>query len=395
MRNCFRVSRRTSAPERLPMLLMKQESKGKNIKLSFIAKPMRMTVIILCAIIMVITGCELIETIDAQIKPPTAKPGTQTTPTPPTIPTGAVTSVIRDHGVISVHFCQTENCADYWINFADKAESQLHCALYELNEPRIKTFLEGKQNEINLKVVLDEDSENDTEIRELVIDKGSALMHNKFCVIDEKHVITGSMNPTVNDVTKNDNNLVLISSDKIAKLYEQEFDELWNKKKNNKTIASPFLFDSTQIAIYFCPEDECADKVIKELQTAEKEIYFMTFSFTNTGITNEILLKHNKSIEVKGVFETRQNSEYSSYHVMNYQDIDVYLDANKNTMHHKVIIVDSLCVITGSMNPTKNGDERNDENLLIICDKDIAAQYLEEFWRVYNAAKEAEENKSN
>ena len=47
------------------------------------------------------------------------------------------------------------------------------------------------------------------------------------------------------------------------------------------------------------------------------------------------------------------------------------------------------------MNPTKNGDERNDENLLIIKDKKIAAQYMEEFWRVYNAAKEAEESKKN
>src|SRR3989344_3739300 len=178
-------------------------------------KNMLMVLAIICLIAM-LTGCELIEIIE------TARPAAQKgrITTPPQTPTGAVTSVVRDNGLISIHFCQTEDCAKYWIDFADQAETQLHCALYELNHPDIKAFLEHKQNDVDLKVVLDEDSENDTTVRELVIDKGSALMHNKFCVIDDKHVITGSMNPTVNDVTKSDNNLVLISSDKIAKLYE-------------------------------------------------------------------------------------------------------------------------------------------------------------------------------
>ena len=367
--------------------------KGKHINLSLIQPKMRTIIVVMIALAIVVAGCELIEGIESGYD--TYQPPAQSTQTTPTgAVTSTITSVIRDDGVIDVHFCPIENCTKYWIEFADQAERTLHCALYELNEPNIKDFLEQKQEEVDLQVVIDADSENDTEIQNLVIDKGGALMHNKFCVIDDKYLITGSMNPTVNDATKNNNNLLLIHSEKIAALYEQEFDELWNKKRNNKTETSPFIFNTTQIAIYFCPEDECADKVIKELQKAEKEIYFMTFSFTHTGITNEILLKHNNSVEVKGVFERRQNSDYTPYETFLYQGMDVYLDANKNTMHHKVWVIDALTVITGSMNPTKNGDERNDENLLIIKDKDIAAQYLEEFWRVYDAAKEKEENKT-
>ena len=48
-------------------------------------------------------------------------------------------------------------------------------------------------------------------------------------------------------------------------------------------------------------------------------------------------------------------------------------------MHHKVFIIDNRTVITGSFNPTKNGDTRNDENILIIHDEKIAGKYLEEF----------------
>ncbi|HLC75483.1 MAG TPA: phospholipase D-like domain-containing protein, partial [Candidatus Nanoarchaeia archaeon] len=49
---------------------------------------------------------------------------------------------------------------------------------------------------------------------------------------------------------------------------------------------------------------------------------------------------------------------------------------------------DNSTVVTGSMNPTKNGDETNDENVVIIKDKEIAELYLKEFERVWDAAKE-------
>ena len=38
-------------------------------------------------------------------------------------------------------------------------------------------------------------------------------------------------------------------------------------------------------------------------------------------------------------------------------------------MHHKVFIIDEEIVITGSFNPSKNADTRNDENILIINKK--------------------------
>ena len=51
-------------------------------------------------------------------------------------------------------------------------------------------------------------------------------------------------------------------------------------------------------------------------------------------------------------------------------------------MHHKVIIIDSQIVIAGSFNFSDNAVHSNDENLVIIKDPDLAAQYLAEFARV-------------
>ena len=112
----------------------------------------------------------------------------------------------------------------------------------------------------------------------------------------------------------------------------------------------------------------------------------MAFSFTHMGIANILLLKHTDGLAVRGVMEVRQISKDSQFQRLQFQGVDVLRDGNKNTMHHKVFIIDGKTVITGSMNPTKNGDERNDENILIIHDEAMAQQFLAEFEGVYGEA---------
>ena len=55
-------------------------------------------------------------------------------------------------------------------------------------------------------------------------------------------------------------------------------------------------------------------------------------------------------------------------------------------MHHKLFIIDNETVILGSFNPSKTADTRNDENILIIKDREIALRYLNEFNLVWEHA---------
>ena len=69
--------------------------------------------------------------------------------------------------------------------------------------------------------------------------------------------------------------------------------------------------------------------------------------------------------------------------------LDVRLDGNLNgLMHHKVIIIDQKIVITGSYNFTAAAETTNDENVVIIFSPEVAAQYLQEFQRVYPQAQQ-------
>ena len=56
-------------------------------------------------------------------------------------------------------------------------------------------------------------------------------MHNKVFVIDNSTVITGSFNPSNNADKKNDENIMIINDERIALLFLNTFDEIYNHKE--------------------------------------------------------------------------------------------------------------------------------------------------------------------
>ncbi len=68
--------------------------------------------------------------------------------------------------------------------------------------------------------------------------------------------------------------------------------------------------------------------------------------------------------------------------------IDVRLDGNPYSMHHKALVIDDQIVITGSYNFSNSAKTRNDENTLVMHNPEITALYKEEFDRVWMLAQE-------
>jgi len=59
-------------------------------------------------------------------------------------------------------------------------------------------------------------------------DGNPSFMHNKVIVVDERYVITGSLNFSTNAETSNDENVLIIDNSDIARLYLQDFDRIWS-----------------------------------------------------------------------------------------------------------------------------------------------------------------------
>lgn len=295
-----------------------------------------------------------------------------------------------------VYFCPKDRCDEKLIGFINSANQFVHCAFFDLDLDNVIQALKEKSETVDVKIVVDKDNyEYVQDLDFIKTDSRRAYMHNKFCIADYKKIFTGSFNPTVRGAYYNNNNIVIINSEYLAENYEKEFLELWNNIfGNGAEVENPvFYLNDKIIRNYFCPEDNCAEQIEKEINKTQNNIYFMTFSFTHGGIATSIVKKIQDGIEVKGIFEKSQSSEYSKKELLEYQGADVKFDNNPQNMHNKVFIIDEKTVITGSFNPSENADSSNDENILIIEDKNIAQKYLDEFNYIWNYKEEISNEK--
>ena len=94
-------------------------------------------------------------------------------------------------------------------------------------------------------------------------------------------------------------------------------------------------------------------------------------------------------VQVQVILDKSQRSEkYSSADFLANQGVPVVIDANHAIAHNKVIVIDGATVLTGSFNFTKAAQERNAENLLILRDQALAAQYTKN-WEAHRQHRQA------
>jgi phosphatidylserine/phosphatidylglycerophosphate/cardiolipin synthase-like enzyme len=229
----------------------------------------------------------------------------------------------------------------------------------------------------------------------IVGDNSDGLMHNKFIVIDKTEVWLGSMNFTDSGTYEDNNNLIRIHSAEMAENYIKEFEEMFLEHKFGENILAetphPMVtIDETRIDVFFAPDDGVLNALIPLLSSAEESIHFLAFSFTSNELGDIVRAKAEDGLTVAGVMDEEQASSNQGTEFDPFQqaELDVLIDGIAGQMHHKLIIVDEKIVAFGSYNFSKSAEERNDENLLIIYDTDIAKQFMLEFGRVWEQAHE-------
>ncbi len=149
--------------------------------------------------------------------------------------------------------------------------------------------------------------------------------------------------------------------------------------------------DGTQIDVYFSPDDGVQASFLGLLENAQESIYFMAFSFTADSMGEAIRNRAREDVVVAGVMDDEQvNSNVGTeFDPFRQAGLDVLRDANEGQMHHKVMIIDESIVVFGSYNFTNSAETRNDENLIVIYNEEIAAQFMAEFNRVHSQAQAA------
>jgi phosphatidylserine/phosphatidylglycerophosphate/cardiolipin synthase-like enzyme len=281
------------------------------------------------------------------------------------------------------------------------AQRSLDVAVYEFDRPPIAQALAAAHARgVTVRLVTDTDSIDQDGIVAVeqagipvVEDDRSAIMHDKFAVIDGSVVWTGSMNYTTTDVYRNDNNLMQIASPRIAANYTAEFEEMFVDKQFG--VTSPentpnpqVTIDGTLVETYFESEGDLVDRIVEVVRGAQHDIEFMAYTFTADEIGQAMIERAKAGVQVRGVFEQQQADGCCPevYRAMREAGLNVRLDGNRYKLHHKVIVIDGQLVVMGSYNFTAAAEKSNDENALILHNADIAAAFQQEFERVWGLA---------
>ena len=103
--------------------------------------------------------------------------------------------------------------------------------------PLAEAMIERSQNGVDVEGVFEKvgSDTNASELRTLHCanvpvrrDGNPSFLHDKVIVVDERIVITGSLNFSSSAENSNDENVIIIDNENIARLYMQEFERVWN-----------------------------------------------------------------------------------------------------------------------------------------------------------------------
>ena len=177
---------------------------------------------------------------------------------------------------------------------------------------------------------------------------------------------------------------------------QAEFDEMFKDKEFGSRSTDQGVVNFSQggvdVTIVFAAEADEIPVLTDVIKEADSNIRIMTFVFSADELGEAMVEMIDKGVTVQGVFENRNSTaDWSELPRLHCAGGEMRQDGNRYTLHHKVFIIDDDTVVTGSFNYSDNALSSNDENVVIIKNKEIAALYIDEWQRMWDAASALED----
>lgn len=149
-------------------------------------------------------------------------------------------------------------------------------------------------------------------------------------------------------------------------------------------------YGAANIACYFSPRGGCTDAVVNEIRQARQQILVQAYSFTSQAIAAALVEAHSRGVQVVIILDKSQKSEqYSGADYVAHAGIPTLIDSAHQIAHNKIMLIDGQTIITGSFNFTKNAEENNAENLLILRGRpDLYQAYENNFRQHYGHSQQ-------
>lgn len=145
-----------------------------------------------------------------------------------------------------VCFSPDEPCDLKLVKLVQSAKKSIDVAIFDINRDKLVHELLVASKKIPVRIVVDKrQSKGDHSLVGLLIKGGvqvrygkqRGIMHNKFTLVDERMVQTGSFNYTNHASEANHENQVYLSNEKVVRKFKNCFEDLWaNAKPSEATL---------------------------------------------------------------------------------------------------------------------------------------------------------------
>jgi phosphatidylserine/phosphatidylglycerophosphate/cardiolipin synthase-like enzyme len=237
------------------------------------------------------------------------------------------------------------------------------------------------------------------------------LMHHKYVVRDGSAVWTGSTNWTDDSWSRQENVVVTVASEELAKAFELDFDGLWKDgdvERSGFVEPRPVDVDDVKVRPWFTPgyADALTSRIAKKIGHAEK-VRICSPVITSAPVLGTLAQRIADgrgdvagcvdATQVEDVIRQWRSNGTVDWKIPLLQQILAGEFTGKpsepwqpgslhNFMHAKVVVADET-VFVGSFNLSHSG-EKNAENVLELADAGLASRlsaYVDEVRRRYPA----------
>lgn len=288
------------------------------------------------------------------------------------------------------------------IDNINSAKKTIDFALYGIDGQNevYEALLRAKERGVKIRGVVDSKPDNSfvyNDTKRLVqgfssvSDLKAPFMHNKFFIFDNKKVFTGTMNiSTTGSGGYNANTAVLINSNAVARVYENEFNQMAGGKfqhsKENCSSSNIKIGENMEMDIIFSPKGNFYNKLSPLINGAKREIFVSIFYLTHKNIIEDLISAKKRGVDVKIIYDAvGANNMKQKVNYLRNSGIKVKVENWGGKNHEKNMVIDSKYFITGSANFSYSGAKKNDENVLIFKSTDISGFYRKHFLNLYNS----------
>ena len=113
------------------------------------------------------------------------------------------------------------------------------------------------------------------------------------------------------------------------------------------------------------------------------------FIITDKELATSLVKAKNRGVKIRLIVDaTNARNKYSQHHYLRKNGIEVKTENYAGKLHSKSVIIDDNFTIIGSMNFSKSGENRNDENVIVIKDKNLTLFYKDYFTYLWGKIKD-------